>query len=187
MWINHYNFVCLLNLEKCIQRFGPLRNYWEGSNKGEGYLRIIKPELNQGLRMNWAPNLLLKIYRIQAFMLMNTYLEKYNNTTNNKIMIIDEEDKAHNKFISSESIENSIGMYKRYDNYTTAMKYVTRENVLSVIHMDNNDMDFYICLKDNLCIRVKREKEFITKIWCYILLFYIGERVNGSSGRNEKM
>ena len=52
-WISMYNFICLLNIPSIIRENGPIRNIWEGSNKGEGFIRIIKPELSSGRRNNW--------------------------------------------------------------------------------------------------------------------------------------
>ena len=40
-WFRRSNFLCLLNLPHQIDRFGPLRKYWEGSR--ERYIQEIKP------------------------------------------------------------------------------------------------------------------------------------------------
>ena len=49
--------MCLLNLPKIMAYYGPIRNLWEGGYVGEGYLRIIKPYLSNGLRKNWQKNI----------------------------------------------------------------------------------------------------------------------------------
>ena len=60
-WISSYNFLCLLNLPEIIEKYGPLRNLWEGGYQGEGYLRVMKPNLMNGLRKNWQGNILKKM------------------------------------------------------------------------------------------------------------------------------
>ena len=59
-WVTSYNYLCLLNLPKMAEEFGPLRNLWEGGYIGEGFLRLVKPRINQGhfgMRKNWEINL----------------------------------------------------------------------------------------------------------------------------------
>ena len=65
--ISSYNFLCLLNLPKTMDTYGPLRDLWEGGFKGEGFLRFMKPLINQGFRTNWQSNCLKKLLRIKAF------------------------------------------------------------------------------------------------------------------------
>ena len=60
-WISSSNFMCLLNLPNAMRRFGPLRHLFEGTYKGEGYLRLCKPHMKYGLRGNWKHNTLRKI------------------------------------------------------------------------------------------------------------------------------
>ena len=47
------NLSCLLNLPAVMREYGPLRNYWEGSYRGEGILRVVKPIITQGTHMPW--------------------------------------------------------------------------------------------------------------------------------------
>ena len=56
-WISSYNYLCLLNLPTIAQKFGPLKNIWEGGYIGEGYLRIVKPYMKRGLGKNWEQNI----------------------------------------------------------------------------------------------------------------------------------
>ena len=42
-WLPKGNYVTLLNLPEQIERFGPLRNYWEGTR--EWYIHLIKRQL----------------------------------------------------------------------------------------------------------------------------------------------
>ena len=43
-WLQKSNFLCLLNVPSIISRYGPIRNYWEGSIIGEKFLQLPKGE-----------------------------------------------------------------------------------------------------------------------------------------------
>jgi hypothetical protein len=62
-WLSSYNFMCLLNLPSTCREIGPLRNAWEGSTKGEGFIRFVKPEIKMGLRDNWEINTMAKVIK----------------------------------------------------------------------------------------------------------------------------
>ena len=64
--VTSYNFVCLLNLPKLMEQFGPLRNLWEGSFQGEGILRYVKPEVGMGVRVNWSLNVMINLLQSKA-------------------------------------------------------------------------------------------------------------------------
>ena len=55
-WISSYNFICLLNLPRIAKEYGPLRNLWEGGYQGEGFIRLVKPYMKSGFRINWEIN-----------------------------------------------------------------------------------------------------------------------------------
>ena len=52
-WMTQYNFLCLLNIPDVMQKFGCLRNIWEGGVEGEGFLRKYKRKLRNGLKPKW--------------------------------------------------------------------------------------------------------------------------------------
>ena len=58
-----YNLACLMNLPEAMEHFGPLRQLWEGSTKGEGILRFVKPMMTQGFKHqgSWHFHLLQKL------------------------------------------------------------------------------------------------------------------------------
>ena len=56
IWITKYNYQSLMNIPEQMQLFGPLVQLWEGSNQGEGYLRFIKPKINNVHAKNWHIN-----------------------------------------------------------------------------------------------------------------------------------
>ncbi len=63
IWLSTYNFMCLINLVKNMLQYGPLRNFWEGKYIGEAMVKTVKPEMTSVRRLNWAVNLLLKLYQ----------------------------------------------------------------------------------------------------------------------------
>ena len=65
-WIAKYNFMSLLNLSEQIKEVGPLRNLWEGSTRGEGYLRKVKPSIKTGLKTNWQSALMQSLLRLKS-------------------------------------------------------------------------------------------------------------------------
>lgn len=59
VWVTKYNILSLLKILDSIRQFGPVRGYWEGGAIGEGFLRLIKPEIKRGLRYDrrqWIMN-----------------------------------------------------------------------------------------------------------------------------------
>ena len=66
--VTKYNFACLLNLPEQMRTYGPQRHLWEGGLQGEGFLPIVKFWHSQGIRTNWAPNLLKNVQRERAFL-----------------------------------------------------------------------------------------------------------------------
>ena len=65
-WLLSYNFLSLLNLPNIIREYGPLRLIWEGGSKGEGFLRFVKPNINQGLRKGWELSTLSNLLKEKA-------------------------------------------------------------------------------------------------------------------------
>jgi hypothetical protein len=57
-----------MNLPDTMRTLGPLRHFWEGKIQGEGFLPFVKIKHTQGIRKNWAPNLMKNILRERAFM-----------------------------------------------------------------------------------------------------------------------
>jgi len=56
-WITSYNFMCLMNIPDNMEKFGPMRNLWEGGGQGEKIIGTLKP-LWYAFRKNWHINLL---------------------------------------------------------------------------------------------------------------------------------
>lgn len=52
-FVGKNNFLSMLNLPNLAMIYGPLRLFWDGSGKCEGFLRTLKP-LIKGLQKGWA-------------------------------------------------------------------------------------------------------------------------------------
>ncbi len=67
IWLRAPNLVNLLSLPNMMRKFGSLRDLWEGSAKGEGIIRWLKP-LIHGMRSvgNWAVCAMKKFYQLKA-------------------------------------------------------------------------------------------------------------------------
>ena len=133
------NFVGLLNLPEQMRNFGNLRDYWEGSFRGERILQELKPLVSQGTYHPWfATSVLTKFYRSKTMSLLLP--------TNNK----ERETDQHGK---------NYTMFYRYENKETVQKLLLsgmpmsgfilndgrilvacgRNRILSFLEIDTND------------------------------------------------
>ena len=46
-WLQHFNFLSLLNLPDTMDLYGPLVNMWEGGNRGEGFFVSFEANYHQ--------------------------------------------------------------------------------------------------------------------------------------------
>ena len=65
-WISHYNFISLLNVPKVLEKYGSMRNIWEGGEKGEGFLKTVKSHIPNSYTKNWHVNLMTKLLKEKA-------------------------------------------------------------------------------------------------------------------------
>ena len=81
IWLTKYNFQSLMNVPSAMRYFGPLRNYWEGSMQGEGYLKVVKPKIDNLKTKNWHVNAHTKILEDHVFdrVLLDYTKEKHEN------------------------------------------------------------------------------------------------------------
>jgi hypothetical protein len=68
--ITSFNFLCLLNLPRLTERFGPLRNFWEGGHKGEMGIQEVKPLCGSGLPPNFERHVSAKVLRGRSLRFM---------------------------------------------------------------------------------------------------------------------
>ena len=64
-WLSSYSYLNLLNIPLVMHKFGPLRNYWEGSTMGEGILKKVKANYND-LRPGWHMTLTKRTLQIRS-------------------------------------------------------------------------------------------------------------------------
>lgn len=98
--ISKYNFMCLMNIPLIMERFGPIRNLWEGGFRGEGFLRITKPLVTQGLKLGWESHLMKKLLRNKA---LDTLLERRNG-------------KVPSSLLSKGSLRERSRQFHKYDS-----------------------------------------------------------------------
>ena len=81
----------MLNLLEIMKQYGPLINLWEGSNKGEGYLRYAKPMTANIHSKNWYVNAILKLLnKISLDNIIDYYMQngcKYEEVKNSYVSV----------------------------------------------------------------------------------------------------
>ena len=137
-WISSCNFVCLLNLPDAMREYGPLRNLWEGSYQGEGYLRVAKKHMKTGLRGNWTFNALKKILQEKSFFhILGKYRSK--------------EDMQEN------TTEASYKAYYSYKSRYEAFYHYHAGKPLSIVQLENASFGFLFS-EGNIFLPIKQEK-----------------------------
>jgi hypothetical protein len=125
--ISSFNYVSLLNLPETAERFGPLRNLWEGSYKGEGYIQHCKQYLRNGQRKGFAANTMKRSLLGSAFMREQ---EK-----------IGGKDASRCETVSDFIAKESSG-YITYGRKTDAEDIISGRKILSVICMIRKEDNF---------------------------------------------
>ena len=69
-WLASFNCLSLLNLPRIVRQFGPIRNLWEGSWVGEGFLRFAKPAVKTGLRKFWQRSTMTSMARMKGLQVL---------------------------------------------------------------------------------------------------------------------
>lgn len=130
--ISSYNFLCLLNLPEAMARYGPLRALWEGKIQGEGILRHVKSEMTQGMRKNWAANLMKNCLDTKQF--KNITNEKENN------VVVGPR--------SKDFLRQSSGMFHRYSSVMEV------QHALLATNRDNKSTISVILVKEEHLVRI---------------------------------
>ena len=77
IWLSTYSMLNLLNLPDIMKRFGPLRNFWEGTTMGEGILKIVKG-LYTYMHPTWFITLTKKIMKMRSLHKIRSKIMKLN-------------------------------------------------------------------------------------------------------------
>ena len=130
--------MCLLNLPHAMKRFGPLRHLFEGSYRGEGYLRYIKANMKAGFKGNWKYNVLKKILNHKSM-----YHVKRDS-------MIEEQD---------EDEENSYKQYKyhSYSSRTETFEDFLNGKPISIVQFDDNGFGV-VCYSSKLFLPITMDK-----------------------------
>jgi hypothetical protein len=83
-WISKYNFMSLFTITDQLYKFGSPKHVWEGGYFGEGFLRVVKPKVRNGLRKNWEINLMKSVLRQKSLnaLIKNVKLDSDKETCN---------------------------------------------------------------------------------------------------------
>lgn len=135
----------LLNLPSAMKMYGPLVNLWEGKLMGEAIVKYCKSEMDNGLRGNWAMNVLLKHYRKRALKRLTedsgNDVEEEEDDGNDNLMKTSEDPEAVNKGGADELTAKRKGRraFKRYDTYSEAEAAFLSGEPLSVLDWKSGD------------------------------------------------
>jgi len=135
-WLQHFNFLSLLNLPETMDLYGPLVNTWEGGNRGEGYLRHLKPMITNTVRPNW--NLLAHEHIMKdksKSLILHTHFKHYPPEKQSEVLMI--------------LNQNQISNYFVYHDTCELMSEWVGNKPLSCVLLQNG----------NICAVVKRSKE----------------------------
>lgn len=135
-----FNFMSLLNLPKLTERFGPLRNLWEGGYKGEGGIKDIKAHTRHGQRHNFERHAMSNVLKERSLkFLSSTLLEPPPETTLNQA--------TWGKYIHSMATN-----FKTYRSRESIFNLSLRKKALSVV----------VCSKDGhscvFCVVQERQR-----------------------------
>lgn len=117
--VSSFNFVCLLNLPHLTHMFGPLRNLWEGSYKGEGYIQHCKQFLRGGQRQNFAMNVVTHCLQETAYKRAADRLRGFG--------------PPHAPETWGEFLSTRRGGYKVYGGKGTVSNQLSGNNIVSVL------------------------------------------------------
>lgn len=126
--LSSFNFICFMNLPAMMERFGPLRDMWEGGPKGEGFLRFTKQHIIHGLRQqSWHYHLLKSLLR---FKVLHTLSPQENKT----VPAID----------SSDALSHRSGHFHKYDSQFTLLRLISethrnKKEPISVLLLQRNN------------------------------------------------
>jgi hypothetical protein len=155
----------LLNLPAAMRIFGPLRLLWEGSGKGEGIIRFIKP-LIHGLKKNWAVNALLKFMQRRSLgILLNRFFPSDVKSTENDVENVAEG--APDEF-DCDGFEDN---YRKTASISAAETAFNRHEVLSVVQLVGSS-DFFMVTKNAFLVPVRSSAEQFVEDVCGASYFY---------------
>lgn len=90
-----YNFASLIDLPEMMQKYGPMRQLWEGNTRGEGFLRFAKQHMKGGLKQRWHYILLGDLFKAKAFDNILPQEQKQVSPVNSADALVDRSSQLH--------------------------------------------------------------------------------------------
>ena len=136
VWVRKSNFICLLNLSTVMREFGSLRALWEGGSIGEAYLRVVKPEIQNAFSKNWHVNVLKKVLKRRANMIVVEKMELNEKLLGYESYEDDSEDEEE-----GDDVERMIHskLYHIYKGWSDARKNFYGRKPMSTLQLDNGE------------------------------------------------
>ena len=126
----------LLNIPMHMREYGPLINLWEGSNQGEGYLRLAKPKLTNIHSKKWKINAHKEIFNEVALdQVLQMHIDK--NYTNKNSCVIQ-------NYINSR-MNRPKKMFMKYRSVNEILSQYRRNRPISGVQCSDNN--FYAVVK----------------------------------------
>lgn len=135
------NFIYILRLPDMMRKFGPLREFWEGSIRGEGIFRYLKPLVRRGVHNPGVPRALLKKFYADTTLSWILDLSK----NDHQFVFCDEEDDSED--ILDDETSRFLLLSKRYTDIHTyrdlesLVKAISNDEPLGIVHL--NDGSFH--------------------------------------------
>ena len=144
-WLSSFNCLSLLNLPDIVRLYGPIRNIWEGSWVGEGFLRFAKPAVNHGLRKFWQRSTMTHLQRMKGLQVL---VAAMNDDSSKAVMQPDEEEEGEG------NPKPEPGSYKCYKSIREIDNQIRKGNkAISCIVVDS-------CL-GIACLNSTNDAEFV--------------------------
>jgi SAP domain len=120
-WHRSYNFLCLLNLPEAVEKYGPVRRWFEGKWLGERYVSTVKDERAHLTYRNLNVVLMKKLHRSKV---VSTLVDS-ENAENDQLLI---NTKAYSSYIDIE---------RRYESNSPLPIVIFEAGILGCIFYDD--------------------------------------------------
>lgn len=150
-WISSYNFLSLLNLSEEVRDFGSIRDLWEGSFRGEKFVKEVKPLMQSGLQKDWSKHVMNQIWsekinwelRCLGQTLKCNSTISSNTASSPNTPVLDPTD-SNEYDDDGGDISSTQKMYKIYDSLVKIQFSIAHREPMSVILLDDGRMGFVI-------------------------------------------
>jgi hypothetical protein len=144
-WHSKYNFLSLIRCVEQMRDIGPLRNIWEGSFSGEGYIQFVKPLITAGLRAKWDFSLMNNILRERCLSLLTYEYTKANKQTLLDYKVYTSVAQVEGEWLCRKPISFAITSdNKKIIAYKDGGQIMGREVKIIHFHAIHNEMSYFI-------------------------------------------